>query len=354
MDRLTPSSSLDLSQVLRGQTPEVVGIDARGGVWVVLELDAPPTASAAPAGAPCAGHFRVLRWGDGQLTLDVTVGCPSTALSEVDALGDGFLLAWSRSDVLDDGVWAHNAWVYGGDGQFQRSMMLGDGIEQLRVAADGLIWTSHFDEGCYSGWDGACPLVAWQSSGDLLFGSADRGWIGHDDDVVGLNPAGDGATWFSVHGLLCRAQGHETLQVWNLGMSAGGAYAVQGRDVLVAGPWGPPLNMDTMLVQTCDGSDAGPVERQELARQLAALLQQTGRRVVQGDTRAESPQGLHIRWLRLGDNSGVSVLGDFTLCTADGAPIEPRQVLARSNRLFVLAAECLHVVGVADVAAPRR
>ncbi len=350
---LTPSVSYSMAHFLGGQDPEAIGVDAHGHVWLVLPVT-PEHDLAVKDEQDVAipkTRFRVVQLMHGEPRLDVNISCPSSCLSSIDALGDQLLVAWSRSDVLPGGNWDHNAWVYNRDGSLDRAMTLGDGIEDLQAASDGVIWTSHFDEGYYSGWEGCASLVAWDRQGQLAFRPADLNWIDSCEDIDCLNVASTQETWLIHLGVLWRLREFTEIKAWDLAGIGSQAFAVEGEDILLAGPWGRAFNMREIAATLLDG--ASNAERFQAVDELLALSKAQGRAVEWGDERDAASREFGLCWMRLHPDGGTTVQGDFVLRAADGQIIVPSMVFGRGGRLYVQAGDTMHEVALADIAGDR-
>lgn len=100
----------------------------------------------------------------------VQVPALPVAHPKVDVLADGsFLVVGSRCRWRESGP-ELNALAVDHNGRTVRRGCLGDGIQHLQVAADGIIWAGYFDEGIFGnfGWGspgpeplGAAGIAAW-------------------------------------------------------------------------------------------------------------------------------------------------------------------------------------------------
>lgn len=84
------------------------------------------------------------------------------------------LLASARSRYYSENQFDLNGKVFDQNGNLIREFLLGDGIQNLAVTSDDIIWTSYFDEGIFGnyGWKtpvGACGLRAWDKHGNTVY-----------------------------------------------------------------------------------------------------------------------------------------------------------------------------------------
>lgn len=175
-------------------------------------------------------HYRTVVVRDGRAVLGLTVPANGFAVDFVQPLPDGFLLAASRHyHGLE-----RNARVVNRNGTPQREFPLGDGIASVQATAEGVIWTSSFDEGVY-GDDpaGQSGLAAWDARGSCLY-EYSPGIAGPIDDCYAMNVASGQEVWiFSYSGMeLVRVRDRGVASVWRLGKGWGRVLAVDGEHLL--------------------------------------------------------------------------------------------------------------------------
>lgn len=107
------------------------------------------------------------------------------------------LLVGARAKKYRNQDYDHNAKVCDFDGNIIREFLLGDGIQDVQVTAEGTIWTSYFDEGVFGnfGWDdpvGASGLVAWDENGKKKFENN----AAEIADCYALNVISEDEVWF--------------------------------------------------------------------------------------------------------------------------------------------------------------
>lgn len=356
MDILTPSLSYSIAEFTRGGRPEAFGVDAAGRVWFVTATTPASDDSAEEQAEPDADaiveptRFRVVQIASGRKLLDIEIECPVDTLSFVDALEDGILVGWARAEPLGAGAYEPNAWVFGRDGTLERSLFVGDGIEELQVAGDGAVWACYFDEGYFGDWDGAASMAAWDQQGRLCFRLPEIEGFSGDEDVTGLNVVSTADAWFICHGALVHLRDRSRAGSWWLAGGGSRAFAVDGHDVLLAGSWGErfdiPKLVASMLAQHTDGSTVARLEAED---QLSALLKLQGQAVAWGDDRDAGSEDFGLTWMRLHPGGNTTVEGDMVLRTAQGESIVPAMVIGRGSRLYVLAEDNVHEVALADL-----
>jgi hypothetical protein len=133
-----------------------------------------------------------------------------TAVDAVPALvstvqrfpNENFLVAGARSEWRPAGP-DLNAFVIAPDGSVIRRGCLGDGIQDVQVDSDGLIWVAYFDEGIF-GWGppgppplGAAGIAAWSSSFEKVWELKLEPGAGEVVDCNALNVASN-AVWASI------------------------------------------------------------------------------------------------------------------------------------------------------------
>ncbi len=117
--------------------------------------------------------------------------------SLVDRFPDGrLLLVASRCDVDVEGTWLPNAFIYDIQGNLVNQFCLDDGIQNMQIDEDGLIWVSYFDEGVYAdaatGSNGAFGLVAFDDAGKVQYKNRQY----PIDDCYALNVCSSKEIWF--------------------------------------------------------------------------------------------------------------------------------------------------------------
>ncbi len=110
------------------------------------------------------------------------------------------LLVSARSNWYAAKKYDLNAAVFERDGTFVRNFLLGDGIQDMYVTDQDIIWTSYFDEGIFgnNGWEepvGIRGLKAWDTEGKEVF-TYPRSIIHSMEDCYALNVVADEDIWF--------------------------------------------------------------------------------------------------------------------------------------------------------------
>lgn len=87
---------------------------------------------------------------------------------------NNLLLVCGRSAKRSKEDFDLNAAIFDYDGKEQKRFLLGDGIQDVQVTSEDIIWTSYFDEGVFGnyGWGnnpiGKSGLVSWDKEGKML------------------------------------------------------------------------------------------------------------------------------------------------------------------------------------------
>jgi hypothetical protein len=160
-----------------------VAIDGPVAVWssksgerLLHESDNLPGGASFPRSRPMKDPPVSLASYDGQSSIRTAVSISElpVAFPHVDRFPDGsFLLVGSRCRWTEAAGPEANAIVVDSDGSIARLGCLGDGLEHVHIAEDGLVWTGYFDEGIFGnfGWGGphgptplgAAGIVAWSA-----------------------------------------------------------------------------------------------------------------------------------------------------------------------------------------------
>jgi hypothetical protein len=190
--------------------------------------------------------FMVLGWKEGKLQKLVQERQPLD-VSFVQPYPGGILLAAARCPRRPEGA-ERNAVALDWKGLELRRLTLGDGIQDIRVAGDGMIWTSYFDEGVFGnyGWGrpgpepiGASGLVAFTQQGKVQW-SYDSDAAGTDSicDAYAMNVAGDDDVWlyFYTEFPIVRITGGE-YRAWKFGVGGARAIAIRDKRVVLSGDY---------------------------------------------------------------------------------------------------------------------
>ncbi len=162
----------------------------------------------------------------------------------VQPIQDGALLVDARCNWKRRGP-EKNAVATDGQGAILRTFPLGDGIEDVRVTSEGLIWVSYFDEGIFGnrGWSdpgppamGATGLVGYDSDGTVRF-KFDAAAAGDTiSDAYALNVTSDGEVWVYFYTefpiVRIRAGAYHR---WKLGVAGARSMAVRDGQALLVG-----------------------------------------------------------------------------------------------------------------------
>ena len=139
-----------------------------------------------------------------------------------------------------DGV-EQNGRLYSTDGIFVRGLTLGDGIQDVAVTPDGLIWTSYFDEGVFgnSGRDQSpCQsgLAAWWQDASCAYEFAPVDGLGHICDCYAMNACGNDI-WVSYYTKfpLVHIRNGSIVRHLKIPVAGSDAFAIAGKYALFRG-----------------------------------------------------------------------------------------------------------------------
>ena len=121
-------------------------------------------------------------------------------IHEVQFLSDRqILLVCCRANYYGRDRFDRNGRIYSTSGEYQTGILLGDGIQNVRVSSKGTIWTSYFDEGIFGnrGWHtlGMSGLAAWNADGEKIYEFSPVGEIAEISDCYALNVETNNITW---------------------------------------------------------------------------------------------------------------------------------------------------------------
>ncbi|MEJ8303880.1 hypothetical protein [Saccharibacillus sacchari] len=182
----------------------------------------------------------------------------------VQPLGDELLVVGANSRYYDRDRYDLNAAVFDHAGRAQRRFLLGDGVQQVQTTAEGLIWTSFFDEGVFGnrGWVrpvGESGLIAWDRNGIRVFTNSEANIA----DCYALNAVSDEEVWFYYYTdfKLCRLSGPAAVpnvSFLDPGLSGSSLIAKDGESFLMDNGYG---NYGTYTLMRQNDSGALTAER---------------------------------------------------------------------------------------------
>uniref|UniRef100_B8HNM5 Uncharacterized protein n=1 Tax=Cyanothece sp. (strain PCC 7425 / ATCC 29141) TaxID=395961 RepID=B8HNM5_CYAP4 len=225
-----------------------VGCD--GTIYAVLALneldyrtEQPGGASFAKTTPEAAQTYRIIAFQADLLTLDITIAAEKFNIHDAQPLpANEILLVCARSYYKSPTDFEKNGRIYGISGEFSREILLGDGIQSVQTTAEGVIWTSFFDEGVFGnfGWDnpvGASGLVAWDSAGNKIYSFQPTDDLAPICDCYALNVASEADIWvyYYMDFPLVHLHRHKVQSVWNMPITGSDGFAVAGNRVLFRG-----------------------------------------------------------------------------------------------------------------------
>ena len=159
----------------------------------------------------------------------------------VQPLPGGVLLATRRCEFSEDSL-SSNGLVFDLEGGLLRSLLLGDGIEDLQTTSAGQIWVSYFDEGIYGnlGWKrpvGSCGLRTFDSEGNSTFEFEPVSGLDGIDDCYALNVTGDTEAWCYYYSQfpIVRIEDMHIAQYWLPGIQGASELCIWRDTVLIQG-----------------------------------------------------------------------------------------------------------------------
>jgi hypothetical protein len=229
------------------------GVGWDGIPYVVTALDPLDDRTHHPGGAlfpkirPDAPQcYRIYRADPGGASLVATIGPEPFNIHQVQPVGhDHFLLVSSRCRYREEGP-DENGRFYHVDGRFLQGITLGDGIQDVAVTPEGLIWTSYFDEGVFGnfGWTdplGASGLVAWQQDGTVAYTYQPGDELDHVCDCYAMNACGNDVwiCYYTDFPLVLIRDGAVAAH-WTIPVSGADAFAISEDHALLRGGYENP------------------------------------------------------------------------------------------------------------------
>ena len=157
--------------------------DSGGAIFPEIHLDRPQS-------------YRIYRGDPGTASLATTIEQDAFNIHQVQPMGhDGILLTSCRCQYREDRA-DENGRLCQIDGGFLHGIILGDGIQDVGVMRDGLIWTSYFDEGVFGNvaWSeplGSTGLVARRPDGKVAHTFEPPNGLDRICDCYAMNACGN-------------------------------------------------------------------------------------------------------------------------------------------------------------------
>jgi hypothetical protein len=238
--QLSPVTSLS-SFVSEGQLV-AFGVAADATVYLAVALEAldyrieeAGRASFAKTVPDEPQTYRVVALRGDQAVLDVVIDRERFNIHHVQPLGDDLLLVCARSYYRGPRDFDNNGRVYSRKGKFVRELLLGDGIQAVETTANGVIWTSFFDEGIFGnyGWQepvGASGLIAWSSRGKKVYEFEPSAGLDSICDCYAMNVVSEQDTWcyYYTEFPLVLVRNRCVASIWKVPLSGSDAFAVSG------------------------------------------------------------------------------------------------------------------------------
>lgn len=185
--------------------------------------------------------YRIHRGDPGTTSLVTTIQQEAFNIHQVQPMGhDGILLISCRCQYREDGA-DENGRLYHIDGGFLHGITLGDGIQDVAVTRNGLIWTSYFDEGVFGnfGWSeplGSSGLVAWRPEGTVAYAYEPPNGLDRICDCYAMNACGNDV-WICYYTdfPLVQIRNGRIEADWQIPVRGADAFAISGDHALFRG-----------------------------------------------------------------------------------------------------------------------
>lgn len=162
----------------------------------------------------------------------------------IQPLHEHLLLVGARCRYYGRNQYDLNARVYDYEGLTVDEFLLGDGIQDVQVSEEGMIWTSYFDEGVFGnyGWSepvGASGLLAWDHQGKRTY----ENQAVDIADCYALNVVKDQEVWFYYYtdfslGCITGGTQQPNVTLMNPGISGSSGFCTDGYHFLFDGGYG--------------------------------------------------------------------------------------------------------------------
>ncbi len=268
------SKTLDFSQLPKDWRVTRASVDCKGSPLLLVEEGKPPYPSVDPSmeahikwiNTPPKAHHLIYWEGLSQRTLTFE---KSTRLFtfHVQPFAEGWLLGEGRgghADICDKA------------GRLQRTLDLGDAINDVQTTPNGHIWVSYFDEGVFGDGVGRHGLVCFDSSAQPIFKYsefAERNQLPSIADCYAMNVVDEEEVWLSYYTdfPLVSIKNFQLEQVWKDFECIDRAFALNGDTVIFQKCYTRREGKSQLLRRTL--SDSAKTEVVDVVDETGALLE---------------------------------------------------------------------------------
>lgn len=130
-----------------------------------------------------------------------------------------------------------NAQLYDIGGNVVKEFYFGDGIQDIQIAKDGLIWGSYFDQGVFSDDGmGASGLNCWNQKGEKVYSFSPQNGLNYMADCYALNVINSDEVWFYYYTEfpLVRLKNKKEISYWNVPIRGAHAFSIFENYVLMS------------------------------------------------------------------------------------------------------------------------
>ena len=160
------------------------------------------------------------------------------------------LLVCGRSRYRSDHDYDKNGRLYSASGKYLNEILLGDGIQDIQIAENDIIWTSFFDEGVFGnfGWNnpiGSSGLVAWQATGEKVYEYHPTKELDTICDCYALNVESKNVTWcyYYTDFPLVKITSRTIENYWNIPIHGSRGVAIHQNYALFWGEYDDPTSL---------------------------------------------------------------------------------------------------------------
>lgn len=161
------------------------------------------------------------------------------------------LLVSKHSKYRDESDYDKNGYIYSIDGKLKQQLLLGDGVANVQVTEDDIIWISYFDQGIFgrysSNWYdllGSTGLVAQDTDSKRLYEFEPSDGLYNMDDCYALNVSSNTATYayyfynddnYCGEFDLVRIQNHKITDYWHMPVFGSSAFIIDSNRAVLDG-----------------------------------------------------------------------------------------------------------------------
>lgn len=193
---------IEISSVLEKSFLIDITVDTNNTLWLLTQLKLIPDKNLQYNNKNLSDKYEIYHIKDGSIHSKMVLDNLDVDFHFLRVLNNNeFLIVGARCRYHSEDNIDNNAVVVDERGNIKRKFILGDGIQDIKIESNSIIWTGYFDEGVYGnyGWDnpiGSCGLRSWTLDGNVDYIYNPSNYDYAIDDCYSLNIASNNEKWF--------------------------------------------------------------------------------------------------------------------------------------------------------------